>query len=106
MALLFTDENFTAEVLNSPIPVLVDFYAPWCRPCRMLAPVIDRLCEEGWDAKIGKLNVDENQEIARAYKVNAIPTILLFSNGEVADRMEGLVSESTLREAVGRLVEN
>lgn len=97
MALAFTDSNFQNEVLNSDVPVLVDFYADWCGPCKMMAPVIDELSSqyEG-KAKIGKLNVDQNGTTAQKYKVMSIPTLLIIKNGEVVDTIVGAVPKQHL----------
>ncbi|PKM51173.1 MAG: thioredoxin [Firmicutes bacterium HGW-Firmicutes-7] len=97
MALAFTDVNFENEVLNSEVPVLVDFYADWCGPCKMMSPVIEELSTlyEG-KAKIGKLNVDQNGATAQKYKVMSIPTILLIKGGEVVDTLVGAVPKQQL----------
>ena len=84
-----TIENFQHEVLECDKPVLVDFWAPWCGPCRNLAPVIDEIAEERTDIKVGKINVDDNKDLARQFKVMAIPTILVFRNGEEVTRKVG-----------------
>ncbi len=84
-----TIENFQHEVLECEKTVLVDFWAPWCGPCRNLAPVIDELAEELTDVKVGKINVDDNKDLARQFKVMAIPTILVFRNGEEVNRVVG-----------------
>ena len=87
METVFTSANFDADVLGSEIPVVVDFFATWCGPCRMMAPVIEELAEEyDGKVKIGKLDVDENSDIAARYGVMSIPTIILFKNGEVFPR--------------------
>ena len=87
----FTTENFDAEVLKADKPVLVDFYADWCGPCKMMAPVVEKLAQdfEG-TAVVGKLDVDENEEIAMRYGVMTIPTLIVFKNGEVVKKTVGL----------------
>ena len=85
-----TDNNFQAEVLESETPVLVDFWAPWCGPCRMVAPVVEEIAKErAGDLKVVKLNIDENQNTAIAYDVMSIPTLILFNHGQVAKRVIG-----------------
>ena len=84
--------TFDSDVLQSDVPVLVDFWAEWCGPCRMVAPVLEEIAEEGdGKVRIAKVNVDENQEIAMQYGVSSIPTFILFKNGEAADRIMGAV---------------
>lgn len=90
MAFQFTEENFEQEVLKSNELVVVDFYADWCGPCKMVGPIIEQLAAEQTGVKIGKLNVDNAQEIAAKYKVMSIPTILYFKNGEVVHKIIGL----------------
>jgi thioredoxin 1 len=100
MAAEFTTDNFETEVLSSENPVVVDFWAPWCGPCRQIAPIIDELATENDDVKIGKLNVDDGQEGAVKYGIANIPTILLFKGGEVVERVQGVTSKSKLQELI------
>jgi len=86
-----SDQSFDAEVIKSPSPVLVDFWAPWCGPCRMLAPIIEELSKEyDGKVKVAKINTDENPSIAARYKISAIPTILIFQGGQVVDQLVGV----------------
>ena len=94
MAKQFTSSNFNAEVLSSETPVLVDFWATWCGPCRMQGPIIDALAAEGYN--VGKLDVDENPDIARRYNVMSIPTLILFKNGEEVQRFVGVQTKEKL----------
>lgn len=90
MEQIFTDRNFEAEVLKSELPVLVDFWAVWCGPCQMMAPVIEELSEELKDkVKVGKMNVDENPTMAEKYGIMSIPTLILFKNGEAVKTLTG-----------------
>jgi thioredoxin 1 len=99
-----TQENFAAEVLKASTPVLVDFWAEWCGPCKMIGPVLDELAEEyAGQVKIGKVNIDEQQMLAAEYSVRAIPTILLFHQGQVADQMVGLRSKKDLKASIARV---
>ncbi len=99
MTFKFTDANFKNEALEADKPVLVDFYADWCGPCKMMAPVIDELAEEYEGiVKIGKLNVDDNPETARQYRVMTIPTMIIYKNGEAVDTVVGVVAKKALME--------
>jgi thioredoxin 1 len=101
---VLTQENFAKEVLQASSPVLVDFWAEWCGPCKMIAPVLDELAEEyGGRAKIGKVNIDEQQGLAAEYGVRAIPTLLVFNNGQVADQMVGARSKRDLKASLDRV---
>lgn len=97
----FTDDNFQQEVLDESTGVLVDFWAPWCGPCRQIAPLIDQLAEEyQGKVKVGKLNIDDNPTITGQYGIQSIPTLLLFKNGEVAERFVGMPPKSKLDDAL------
>ncbi len=97
----FTDQNFDAEVLKSDQPVLVDFWAEWCMPCRMLAPTIEKLAKDyAGKVKVGKLDTDANRDVSIKYGISAIPTVILFKNGEVAQKFVGLRQEKDFREAL------
>ena len=101
----FTDENFQSEVLGSKEPVLVDFWAAWCGPCRNLAPLVDQLAAEyKGKLKVGKLDVDAHQNVPQKYNVLSIPTLLLFKNGQVADQVVGWVPKATLDAMVKRAI--
>ena len=93
----FTDQNFEEEVLKSEKPVLVDFWAEWCGPCRMMGPAIDSVAVDyAGRAKVGKLNVDENQSVASRYNIRSIPTLLLFKNGQIQEQLVGSTSKDNI----------
>ena len=97
----FTDANFTSEAMESDQPVLVDFWAEWCGPCRMLTPVIDELAEDyAGRAKIGKVDVDANREVAAQFSIMSIPTIIVLKNGEVVKKFVGVSSKADLAAAI------
>ena len=105
MALQFTNENFQSEVIESPVPVLVDFWAEWCGPCKSVAPLIDAVAGEVEGvAKVGKVNIDEAGELASKYGVSSIPTFLFFKDGELKDTIIGArVTQDSLREQLEAL---
>lgn len=99
MAFQFTDVNFQKEALESELPVLVDFYADWCGPCKMVAPIVSELADEyAGVIKIGKLNVDNEPKTAEQYRVMTIPTLLFIKKGEVVDKIVGAVPKAVLKE--------
>ncbi len=97
----FTDSNFQKEVLESKEPVLVDFWAPWCGPCRMIAPVVEELASEYRDAvKVGKVNIDDSPTAAQSYGVSSIPTLMIFKAGDVVERFVGVQPKARLQKAL------
>ena len=100
--IVLTVDNFKTEVLESDIPVLVDFWAPWCGPCKMLGPVISQIAEENeGKVKVGKVNVDEEDELAAEYSVQSIPTVLLFKGGEVVEQSLGFKPKAFFEGLIG-----
>jgi thioredoxin 1 len=98
-----TDATFDAEVLKSDLPVLVDFWAPWCAPCRMIAPVVDEIAEaHKGKLKVVKMNVDENEQMPRTYGVMAIPTLILFKGGELKEKLVGFESKAKLLDRIAK----
>ncbi|MBA4407550.1 thioredoxin [bacterium] len=101
----FTDDNFDAEVLKSDLPVVVDFWAAWCGPCRMIAPIVEELTGEyAGKVKIGKLDVDDNQGVAIKYGVRSIPTVLFLKGGQVVDTVIGAVPKSMFVEKITKML--
>ena len=100
-----TETNFSEQVLKSSTPVLVDFWAEWCGPCKMIAPVLEELAGEyDGKVKIGKVNIDEFQQLAINYGINSIPTLLFFKNGQVADQVVGMRSKRDLKASFDRVL--
>ncbi|MBE6022201.1 MAG: thioredoxin [Cellulosilyticum sp.] len=105
MAFKFTDNNFEEEALKSSIPVVVDFYADWCGPCKMMSPVIDELAGDyDGKVKIGKVNTDENRAVAAKYNVMSIPTIILIKDGQVVDQVVGAVPKTVLEQKINNML--
>ena len=96
-----TDQNFETEVLKSSVPVLVDFWAEWCMPCRMLAPTIEKIAKDyNGKVKVGKIDTDSNRDVSIKYGISAIPTVILFKDGQVAQKFVGLRQERDFKEAL------
>lgn len=101
MVVNLTDQNFKEEVLKSKTLILVDFYTDWCPPCKMMAPVIEKIAEDFKDKiKIGKLNTDQNFSTASLYRIEAIPTLIFFKDGQIIDKIIGMVSYKVLEEKI------
>lgn len=98
--IVLNDTNFEEEVIKSEVPVLVDFFATWCGPCSMLAPVIEEIAENADGYKVGKLDVDESMEIAMKYGVQSIPTLIVFKNGEVSATNVGVITEDEIYDMI------
>ncbi len=104
--IILSDATFEAEVLKSPVPVLVDFWAPWCGPCKIQGPILEELAKEyeGRPFKIAKLNVDENNNVAQQYGIMSIPTLGFFNNGQMVEQMVGLQQKSSLVQKINSLL--
>ena len=101
MVNIFNEENFEKEVINSEKTTIVDFYADWCGPCKMMSPVIDKIAEDNAEiVKVGKVNVDNNQELAMKYNVMSIPTIIIFKNGNIVKTFVGVTAKQEIEEAI------
>jgi thioredoxin 1 len=102
-AIELKDASFDQEVIQSSEPYLVDFWAPWCGPCRLIGPIVEELASEySGRLKVGKVNVDDNQEVAARYGIASIPTLLLFKGGELRERITGAVPKPTLKQAIDK----
>ena len=103
----FTDQNWEDEVLNSNLPIVVDFWAEWCMPCRMISPIAEELSKD-YEGKviIGKLNVDENPMTAGKYNIMGIPTLLFFNNGELVDRIVGVVPKKAIEDKIKKMLKD
>ena len=102
MVTVITKDNFQAEVLQSDKPVLVDFWASWCGPCKMLSPVVDQIADEHPEIKVGKVNVDEEPELAGQFGVMSIPTLLVFKDGKIAGQSVGVRPKNFILEMLGK----
>lgn len=102
MAIKLNSQNFADEILNKNGTALVDFYADWCGPCKMVAPIVEEIAEENEDITVGKINVDESTELALKYGVSSIPTLIVFENGEEIERIVGYRPKEDILDALGR----
>ena len=98
----FTGENFDSEVLQSDAPVLVDFWATWCGPCRMMAPIVDQVAAENPDVKVGKVNIDEQTDLAMRYGVMSIPTLIVFEKGQLKEKAVGARPKAAILKMLGK----
>ena len=100
-----SQQNFSSEVLNATMPVLIDFWAPWCGPCKMIAPIVEELANEyAGRLKVGKVNTDENLEIASKYQITSIPTLLIFKSGKPLQKIIGFKSKSDLKKVIDSVI--
>ncbi len=100
MAITITKENFQSEVMEASVPVLVDFWAAWCGPCQMLSPVVEEIASSHPEIKVGKVNVDEQPQLAQTFSVSAIPTLLVFKHGQLVQQFVGVQPKSTILAAL------
>ena len=101
MAEQVSDSTFEASVLKSDLPVMVDFWAPWCGPCRMVSPIVDEIANERDDIKVGKINVDEQGELSMQFRIVSIPTLIVMKNGEVANKAVGAMPKEEILNLLG-----